>query len=150
MFNQEAEAPWRVLSRAKATVFEIREQRVKPFRDEKILTAWNGLMISGMVQAYTVLGDTEALDIVRQTLAFLQQHMLRDGRLLRTYKDGQAKLNAYLDDYAFLTAGLLDTFEATFDRTYFDLAESLTTTLLDEFWDEDQGGFFLPATATKR
>jgi uncharacterized protein YyaL (SSP411 family) len=84
----------------------------------------------------------EALDIVRQTLAFLQLHMLHDGHLLRTYKDGQAKLGAYLDDYAFLTAGLLDTFEATFDRAYFELAESLTTTLLAEFWDENQGGFF--------
>lgn len=99
-------------------------------------------MISGMVQAYTVLGDEEALDIVRRTIAFLQQHMLHDGRLLRTYKDGQAKLDAYLDDYAFLTAGLLDTFEATFDQTHFELAEILTRTLLDEFWDADQGAFF--------
>jgi hypothetical protein len=142
MFNQEAEATAERIDHARAMVFEVREQRVKPFRDEKILTAWNGLMISGMVQAYTVLGDMEALDIVRQTIAFLQQHMLRDGHLLRTYKDGQAKLDAYLDDYAFLTAGLLDAFEATFDRTYFELAQSLTSTLLAEFWDEDQGGFF--------
>jgi len=142
MFNQEAEATAERIDRAKARVFEVRDQRVKPFRDEKILTAWNGLMISGMVQAYTVLGDTEALDIVRQTLAFLQQHMLHDGHLLRTYKDGQAKLNAYLDDYAFLIAALLDTFEAMFDHTYLELAQLLTTTLLAEFWDEDQGGFF--------
>ncbi len=142
MFNRELEATAERIHHAVEVVFEAREQRVKPFRDEKILTAWNGLMISGMVQAYTVLGDTRALDIVRQTIAFLQQHMLHDGHLLRTYKDGQAKLDAYLDDYAFLTAGLLDTFEATFDRTYFELAESLTTTLLAEFWDEDQGGFF--------
>lgn len=142
MFNREPEATADSIERARTVVFEAREQRVKPFRDEKILTAWNGLMISGMVQAYTVLGDKEALDIVRQTLAFLQQHLLHDGHLLRTYKDEQAKLDAYLDDYAFLTAGLLDAFEATFDRTYFELAESLTTTLLAEFWDEDQGGFF--------
>jgi uncharacterized protein YyaL (SSP411 family) len=142
MFNREPEATAERIHHAKAVVFAAREQRVKPFRDEKILTAWNGLMISGMVQAYTVLGDVEALDIVRRTLAFLQLHMLHDGHLLRTYKDGQAKLDAYLDDYAFLTAGLLDTFEATFDRAYFELAESLTTTLLAEFWDENQGGFF--------
>lgn len=142
MFNRELETTMERIDHAKAMAFDAREQRVKPFRDEKILTAWNGLMISGMVQAYTVLGDTEALEIVRQTIAFLQQHMLDDGRLLRTYKDGQAKLNAYLDDYAFLAAGLLDTFEATFDRHYFELAESLTTTLLDEFWDEHQGAFF--------
>ena len=142
MFNRELEATAARIDHAKAIVFEAREQRVKPFRDEKILTAWNGLMISGMVQAYTVLGDAEALDIACRTIAFLQRHMQRGEHLLRTYKDGQAKLDAYLDDYAFLTAGLLDTFEATSDRTYFELAESLTTTLLSEFWDEDQGGFF--------
>lgn len=142
MFNQELETTADSIEHAKVVMFETREQRVKPFRDEKILTAWNGLMISGMVQAYTILGDIEALATVRQAIAFLQQHMLHDGHLLRTYKDGQAKLDAYLDDYAFLTAGLLDTFEATFDRTYFKLAELLTTTLLDEFWDEEQGGFF--------
>ncbi len=142
LFNREVEAVTASIGNAKAVLFEAREQRIKPFRDEKILTAWNGLMISGMVQAYTVLGDEGALDIVRRTIAFLQQHMLRDGRLLRTYKDGQAKLNAYLDDYAFLTAGLLDTFEATFDHAYFELAETLTKTLVDEFWDEAQGAFF--------
>ncbi|PON10536.1 hypothetical protein C2W62_49545, partial [Candidatus Entotheonella serta] len=121
MFNQELETTADSIEHAKVVMFETREQRVKPFRDEKILTAWNGLMISGMVQAYTILGDIEALATVRQAIAFLQQHMLHDGHLLRTYKDGQAKLDAYLDDYAFLTAGLLDTFEATFDRTYFKL-----------------------------
>ncbi len=142
MFNQEQQATEERVRHARAVVFEAREQRVKPFRDEKILTAWNGLMISGMVQAYTVLKDTEALALARQTIAFLQQHMLHNGHLLRTYKDGQAKLDAYLDDYAFLTASLLDTFEATFDLTYFEVAESLTATLLDEFWDEEQGGFF--------
>ncbi len=142
LFNRETDAATASIDSAKAVLFEAREHRIKPFRDEKILTAWNGLMISGMIQAYTVLGDEEALDIVRRTIAFLQQHMLQDGRLLRTYKDGQAKLDAYLDDYAFLTAGLLDTFEATFDRTYFELAETLTETLVSEFWDDDQGGFF--------
>ena len=142
MFNQEPEATAARIAQAKTVVFEAREQRVKPFRDEKILTAWNGLMISGMARVYTVLGDAEALDIARRAIAFLQRHMLRDGRLLRTYKDGQAKLDAYLDDYAFFSAALLDVFEATFDRAYFELASSLTATLLDEFWDEEFGGFF--------
>jgi hypothetical protein len=142
LFNHEPETVATRIDMAKAKLFAVREQRIKPFRDEKILTAWNGLMISGMIQAYTVLGDQEALQIVRDTLAFLQHHMLHDGRLLRVYKDGQAKLNGYLDDYAFLASALLDTFEATFERAYFDLAETLTTTMLEEFWDEAQGAFF--------
>ena len=132
---------------AKATLFTTREQRIKPFRDEKILTAWNGLMITGMVQAYNVLGDQDALVAARETIAFLRQHMLQDGRLLRTYKDKQAKLNAYLDDYAFFAAALLDTFEATGDTDYFDLAETLTTAMVEEFWDDEQGGFFFTGTS---
>jgi hypothetical protein len=130
------------IASAKAALFAVREQREKPFRDEKILTSWNGLMLSGLVQAYNVLGDTAALQAVRDTIAFLQRHMLRDGRLLSVYKDGQAKLNGYLDDYAFLAAALLDAFEATFTPAYFDLAQQLINTLLEEFWDAEQWGFF--------
>ncbi|MGQ4809549.1 hypothetical protein NKDENANG_02967 [Candidatus Entotheonellaceae bacterium PAL068K] len=142
LFNQDFDTVAARIEAAKARLYAVREQRPKPFRDEKILTAWNGLMLSGLVQAYTVLGDQDALNMVRDTLAFLQHHLLHDGRLLRVYKDGQAKLNGYLDDYAFLSGALLDTFEVTSERAYFELAETLTTTMLEEFWDADQGGFF--------
>jgi len=107
-------------------------------------------MLSGMVQAYNVLGDAEALQAVRDTITFLQGHMLRDGRLLSVYKDGQAKLNGYLDDYAFLAAALLDAFEATLTPAYFDLAEQLINTMLEEFWDEEHWAFFSLARVTKR
>jgi uncharacterized protein YyaL (SSP411 family) len=123
-------------------LFAAREQRPKPFRDEKILTAWNGLMLSGMIQAYTVLGGEETRQAITETIAFLQQHMLHDTMLFSVYKDGQAKLNGYLDDYAFFAAALLDAFEAFGERAYFDLACTLTTTMLEEFWDEEQGAFF--------
>jgi hypothetical protein len=142
LFNQDVATVTARIEAAKATLFALREQRIKPFRDEKILTAWNGLMISGMIKAYTVLHDPEALQAARDTIAFVQQHMLHDGRLLRAYKDGQAKLNGYLDDYAFFAAALLDTFEGTFESAYFALAETLTATMLDEFWDGEQGAFF--------
>ena len=147
LFSSDVDDVTARINAAKATLFTVREQRIKPFRDEKILTAWNGLMISGMVQAYNVLGDEDALTAARETIAFLRQHMQQDGRLLRTYKDGQAKLNAYLDDYAFFAAALLDTFEATGDTDYFDLAETLTTTMVEEFWDDEQGGFFFTGTS---
>ena len=142
MFNKPLDEVTASIESSKAILFAAREQRVKPFRDEKILTSWNGLMLSGMVQAYNVLGDAEALQAVRDTITFLQGHMLRDGRLLSVYKDGQAKLNGYLDDYAFLAAALLDAFEATFTPAYFDLAQQLINTMLEEFWDEEQWGFF--------
>jgi uncharacterized protein YyaL (SSP411 family) len=142
MFNRPLDEVAASIESSKAVLFAAREQRVKPFRDEKILTSWNGLMLSGMVQAYNVLGDATALQAVRDTIAFVQGQMLRDGRLLSVYKDGQAKLNGYLDDYAFFSAALLDAFEATFTLAYFDLAQQLINTLLAEFWDEEQGGFF--------
>jgi uncharacterized protein YyaL (SSP411 family) len=142
MFGRPLDEVAASIESSKAILFAAREQRVKPFRDEKILTSWNGLMLSGMVQAYNVLGDAAALQAVRETITFLQGHMLRDGRLLSVYKDGQAKLNGYLDDYAFLSAALLDAFEATFTPAYFALAQQLIDTLLEEFWDPEQGGFF--------
>ncbi len=150
LFNQDLDTVTERIEAGKARLFAVREQRVKPCRDEKILTAWNGLMLSGMIQASTVLGDQEALQTVRDTLAFLQRHMLRDGRLLRSYKDGQAKLEGYLDDYAFLVAALLDMFEATFEHAYFDLAVELTATMIEDFWDDAQGGFFFTGNHHKR
>jgi uncharacterized protein YyaL (SSP411 family) len=142
IFNQDAATVAARIEAARAALFAVREQRPKPFRDEKLLTAWNALMVSGMLRAYTVLGDRAALQTATDTLAFLQQQMWRDGRLLSVYKDGQAKLNGYLDDYAFLINAQLDAFEATFARPYLAFAETLTAVMLAEFWDEEQGGFF--------
>jgi len=142
MFNKSLDEVTASIESSRAILFAAREQREKPFRDEKILTSWNGLMLSGMVQAYNVLGDAEALQAVRDTITFLQRYMLRDGRLLSVSKDGQAKLNGYLDDYAFISAALLDAFEATFTPAYFELAQQLINTLIEEFWDEEKWGFF--------
>jgi hypothetical protein len=142
MFQQEPAAVASRIEAAKNTLFGVREERPKPFRDEKILTAWNALMVSGMLQAYTVLGDQEALQSARDTLAFLRHQMWHNGRLLSVYKDGQAKLNGYLDDYAFLANALLDAFEATLEDVFLTQAEELTTVMLEEFWDDNQGGFY--------
>jgi uncharacterized protein YyaL (SSP411 family) len=142
LFQQDVATVGEKLEAGRRTLFAAREQRIKPFRDEKILTAWNGLMLSGMIDAASALGDGEAMQTVRDAIAFLRQHMLRDGVLLRSHKDGQSKLAGYLDDYAFLAAALLDAFEATFEPSYFDLARQLTATLLGDFWDEANGGFF--------
>ncbi|MGE3537662.1 MAG: thioredoxin domain-containing protein [Candidatus Tectimicrobiota bacterium] len=130
------------LTTSRSILFARREKRVKPFRDEKILLSWNALMVSGIIQTAMILGETEHLQIARQTLDFIRQHMLRDGRLLSVYKDGQAKLNAYLDDYAFLVEALLYAFEATGEQTDFALAQQVTASMLEEFWDEQEGGLY--------
>ena len=142
LFRTDVATAGEKIEAARRALFRVREGRVKPFRDEKILTAWNGLMLSGMVDAATALGDDRAMQAVRRTIAFLRQEMWRDGALLRSHKDGHSKLGGYLDDYAFLAAALLDAFEATFEASYFDLARQLTARLLQDFWDDDSGGFF--------
>jgi uncharacterized protein YyaL (SSP411 family) len=89
-----------------------------------------------------VLGDPRYLDSARRSAEFLLTHLYKDGRLLRSYKDGQAKFNAYLDDYAFFAAALIDLYEAAFAREYLDRAVALTNILIERFWDERDGGFF--------
>jgi hypothetical protein len=132
----------RLLAAAKVKLFQERERRVKPFRDEKILTSWNGLMLSGLAEAYKVIGDESYREAAEKTVAFIFARMFREGYLLRTYKGGQAKLYGYLDDYAFLAGGLLDLYEATFERSFLERTLELTEIMIREFWDDVDGGFF--------
>jgi len=127
---------------ARRRLLEVRERRVKPLRDEKILTGWNGLMISGVLDAYQTLGNPAYLDMAERALTFLLTHAYRNGRLFRTVTGGHGKLNGYLDDYAFLAAALLDAFEATAQPAYLDKARELTAVMIEQFWDPQAGGCF--------
>jgi len=146
LFHRDEEEVTRLIAEAKQRLFAVREARVKPGRDDKILISWNGLMLSAFVEAYKVLGNPRYLEIAGQTTDFLLTHLYRDGRLLRSFKDGQAKFNAYLDDYAFFAAALIDLYEATFERAYLERAIEFTETLLTRFWDEQEGGFFFTSS----
>ncbi len=130
------------LDRAVKKLFETREGRIKPARDEKILTAWNGLMLASFAEAAAILEREDYADVARKNARFVLQNLFRDGLLLRTYKDGQAKLNGYLEDYAFFIDGLLSLFETTGEFEWFDAAVTLARKMIDEFWDEADGGFF--------
>ena len=131
-----------VLERARAVLFEAREARVRPDRDNKTLTSWNGLMMQAFAEAGAVLGRKDYVEIARRNAEFLMQSLQRDGRLLRTYKDGQAKLNAYLEDYAFLISGLMSLHEATFEARWLTDAIDLGRSMVDLFWDEGSGVFY--------
>jgi uncharacterized protein len=131
-----------ILERSKRKLWEARELRIKPGRDEKVLTAWNGLMLSSFAEAAAVLNRTDYFEVARRNASFVLDSMRRDGLLLRTYKDGQAKLNAYLEDYAFFAEGLLTLFETTGELRWLKETLSLVETMIAEFWDEDDGGFF--------
>jgi uncharacterized protein YyaL (SSP411 family) len=142
LFRKEPRDIEAIVARAKEKLFAEREKRVKPFRDEKIITAWNGLMLSGLAEAIKLSENPAWIDAAARTVEFIFSDMARGGLLLHTHKDGQSKLLGYLDDYAFLAVGLLDLYEAVLDRTYLDRAIQLTDVLLREFWDERDGGFF--------
>jgi uncharacterized protein YyaL (SSP411 family) len=132
----------RVMTNARRKLMDARERRIKPLRDEKILTGWNGLMISGVLDAYQTLGNPAYLAMAEKALAFLRERAYKNGRLLRTVTDGCGKLNGYVDDYAFLTAAYIDAFEATSAAAYLDTARELTAAMLEQFWDPQAGGCF--------
>ena len=123
-------------------LFEHRENRIKPGRDEKVLTAWNGLMLAAFADAAGVLGDDRYLEIARRNAAFIKRELLVGGRLLRTWKDGRAKLNGYIEDYANVADGLLELFKVTGDVEYLNDAREFADMTITEFWDENAGGFF--------
>ncbi|HYJ13854.1 MAG TPA: thioredoxin domain-containing protein [Candidatus Limnocylindria bacterium] len=141
-FRMELGEIERVIADAKQKLFIEREKRIKPFRDEKIITAWNGLMLSGLAEAIKISPQPVYIDAVNRTVEFIFAKLFRDGFLLHTYKDGRAKLLGYLDDYAFTAVGLLDLYEALFDRSALSRAIELAEIMLREFWDEQDGGFF--------
>ena len=141
-FRREPKAIESLILDTKTRLFEEREKRVKPFRDEKILTSWNGLMLSGLAEAIKISHHPGCLDAADRTVDFIFSKMFREGHLLHTYKDGTAKILGYLDDYAFLAAGLLDLFEATAKRSNLEHAVELAEIMSDEFSDEAGGGFF--------
>jgi uncharacterized protein YyaL (SSP411 family) len=132
----------RLLDAGRAKLFAAREKRVRPGRDEKVLVGWNALMIAGMARAAVVFGRDDWLRSAKKALAFIRGEMWKNGRLLATYKDAQAHLNAYLDDYAFLLAALVELVQAEFDREALVLAEDLAEVLLDQFQDGENGGFY--------
>jgi len=131
--------------RAKEKLFAAREKRIRPGRDEKILVSWNALAIRGMARAGRALGRPEWIRSARGALEFVRGRMWRDGRLLATCKDGRAHLNAYLDDYAFLLAAVLETMQAEFRLEDLKYAEALAEVLLEQFEDREGGGFFFTA-----
>lgn len=133
----------KIIDTAGAKLLSGREKRVRPGRDEKVLTSWNGLMISGFSKGYAVTGDEKYLQAARKAVDFIETKLSSpEGRLMRTFKDGRSKLNAYLDDYAFYANGLLDLFAVESKPEYLNKAVRCTDFMLAHFWDEKEGNLF--------
>ncbi|WP_405240139.1 thioredoxin domain-containing protein [Lentisalinibacter orientalis] len=133
------------IDRAREAMLRAREQRVRPGRDEKILTSWNALAIRGLAVAGRALARDDLIDAAAGATAFLRQELWRDGRLLATYKDGRARFPAYLDDHALLADALLELAQARWDADHLRFAIELAELLLAHFEDADNGGFFFTA-----
>ena len=142
LFRRDPANVWRLLADARTRLLAARERRVKPGLDDKILTAWNALMISAFAGAAEVFGDARYAAVATEGVAFIERTLLRGDRLLSTWKDGVARLNGYLDDYAFCIAALIDVFELQQDRVYIERAVQLADAMLRHFWDGTAGGFF--------
>lgn len=124
-------------------VFTARGKRVHPYKDDKILTAWNGLMIAALAKGAAVFDEPVYRQAAARAVDFIYQHMRRpDGRLLARFRDGEANFPAYLDDYVFLTWGLLELYQATFEAVYLEKAIELVKQTLDLFWDQENSGFY--------
>ncbi len=133
----------RDLAADRAKLLGAREKRIPPAKDTKVLTSWNGLMIAPMAEASAILGDPRYVEAASRAAGFLLDHLRTpDGRLLHSYKDGQAKFNAYLDDYADLIDGLTRLFEANGEPRWIEAAVDLAGVMIDEFHDPEAGGFF--------
>jgi uncharacterized protein YyaL (SSP411 family) len=134
----------RILATASARLFEARARRVRPHLDDKILTSWNALMISAFAKAAQVLGEDRYARAAERAIQFLLKHLYQpsDGSLLRRFRDGDAAIPGFLDDYACCVRALLDWYETRFETYYLELAIQLAGTLLDRFEDREQGGFF--------
>jgi uncharacterized protein YyaL (SSP411 family) len=147
LFNVTPERVTEAIERGRPILFEEREKRVKPGRDEKMLTAWNALMLKSFAEAARAFGRDDYADVATKNAEFLMRVMSRrseDGalRLLRTHKDGESRLNGYLEDYAYLADALLSLYEATFDVRWFNDARALVESMIVNFWDREHGTFY--------
>jgi uncharacterized protein len=143
--GESAQAVTALIESARAKLLHVRSSRVWPARDEKILTAWNALMIKGLAIASRVLRRPDLADAATAAVDFIRHTLWRDGRLLATTKDGRAHLPAYLDDYAFLADALLELLQTRWRSSDLEFARQLTEVMLSQFQDTAAGGFFFTA-----
>ncbi len=130
------------MEKVRKKLFKIREKRIHPHKDDKILTDWNGLMIAAFARGAQVFDEPELADVAKKAVRFILKTIRKNGRLLHRFRDGQAAILANLDDYAFLIWGLIELYEATFDAEYLRSALELNSDMIRLFWDKRSGGFY--------
>ncbi|MCA1621398.1 MAG: thioredoxin domain-containing protein [Acidobacteria bacterium] len=140
--NVSVERLTEAVERGRGILFTERERRVKPGRDEKVITAWNGLMLEAYAEAAAALGREDYREAAERNAGFILKALVSDGLLLHVYKDGRAKHVGFLDDYSYVVSGLVTLYETTGRLRWLEAAVRLTDKMLEEFWDEEGGGLF--------
>jgi uncharacterized protein YyaL (SSP411 family) len=138
------------LEKIRRKLFTERETRVKPFLDDKVLTDWNGLMIASLSRASTSLGEKLYLEMAEKAANFLINNMLKNSTLYHRFRDGQAGIPGFIDDYAFLIWGLIELYEATFKAEYLEQALKINSILIEDFWDKSNKGFYFNSYKAQR
>ena len=133
----------KILTTARTKIFNEREKRIRPHRDDKVITAWDGLMISSLAYGGTVLQEQKYITAAEKAATFGLETLYQNGRLMRYYRNGQVIERAFLDDYAFMIIGLLELYEATFDAKWLIEAKKLSEEMIELFADREEGWFFL-------
>ncbi len=137
--GRPAEEVERVLAGARAKMFAARTARIPPFRDEKVIAGWNGLMLSGVADAYGCFGGVADRETAIKAARFLEERMMTGDHLARLWKDGAAHGRGFVEDYAFVGRGMLDLYQATLDERWLGLARRMADTILARFWDAATG-----------
>jgi len=141
-FGLSPEELWASIARIRAKLFAMREERVRPGRDEKVLAAWNGLMLRSFALAARVTGCEDYREAAVKNATFIVEKLKEDGRIHRSYKDGRTRFNGYLEDYAMAADGLVALYEATFDTRWLVEADALLDAVSELFWDEEKRAFY--------
>ena len=126
-------------------LLDVRSKRIAPGLDDKVLTSWNALMITAFAKGYRVTKEQKYLDAAEKCIYFIENNLVKDGKLLRTYKDGKAKLQGYLEDYSYFGVALLDVFEINPELKYLERAQEIANYLVEHFWDSKTNSFYMTA-----
>jgi len=131
-----------LISKCSEKLLEVRNKREQPGKDDKIITSWNGLMVSAFLSGYRITDDSKYLDAAKQSIDFFESNFEKNHILHRTFKNAEPKLNGYLDDYAYMANASVDMFENTSQPKYLLFATNLANYLITHFWDDSTNGFF--------
>ncbi len=149
LFNKTPNEIENVFKESLKKLHKERKKRIRPLRDEKILTDWNGLIIKALSFAGRVFKNDKYINLAKETSEFIIKNLYIDGELYHRYKDGETKIKGNLDDYSFFIMGLIELYQSTFEDKYLELVNKLTDKLIQDFWDNINGGFYFTAKDNK-